>query len=553
MIRQPSISVCFILENANAALSSLFSYLKSMPHVKQAVHPHVPRDLSSYDVVVSTSAKNSADTVEPLSDFVRAGGGWLTLVNLSERALPPIFGVQQEPAGPAAELRILFENADNPLSVRLPDAIYLNGRYQALNRTADDVETVLYADWHYSHKPVFTCRRQGAGVAACTSLQDYGNPGFQRILYRIFWLLAGRNINEGALKVGILGYAPSVGKVHGIGTERTTGLGLRAVCDLNPQRLKAACRDFTEVKCYDSADTLADDPDVDLVIVATPPNSHARLCLQMMEAGKHVVCEKPLALNQRETDAMVGMAEKHNVHLSCHQNRRWDPDFLAIRQSLMDGIIGNLFYLESFVGGYHHPCGYWHSDARVSGGTTYDWGAHYLDWIVALMPQEVEAVVGTRHKRVWHDVTNADQERIQIRFSGGKEAEFIHSDIAAARKPKWYLLGDEGAIVGHWRNITSHEIDPILYYRQHDIPATEMTPDLTVHRRRENGDIISIKPAIPERRHYQFHGNLADHLLWGEPIAAPLDDSVKVVGILEAAARSMANGGKWEVLHGGSN
>jgi len=169
------------------------------------------------------------------------------------------------------------------------------------------------------------------------------------------------------------------------------------------------------------------------------------------------------------------------------------------------------------------------------------------------MPQQVETVLGTRHKRVWHDVTNADQERIQIRFCGGQEAEFIHSDIAAARKPKWYLLGDEGAIVGHWRDITSHAIDPILYYRQHDIPATEMTPDLTVHRRQTNGDMIRIKPAIPERRHYQFHANLADHLLWGEPIAAPLADSVKVVGILEAAARSMANGGKWEVLHGGSN
>jgi predicted dehydrogenase len=271
-----------------------------------------------------------------------------------------------------------------------------------------------------------------------------------------------------------------------------------------------------------------------------------------MQSGKHVVCEKPLALNHRETDALTAMAAKQSLHLSCHQNRRWDPDFLAIRQALAEGLIGDLFYLESFVGGYHHPCGYWHSDARVSGGTSYDWGAHYLDWIVALMPHEIDGVMGTRHKRVWHDVTNADQERIQIRFSGGQEAEFIHSDIAAARKPKWYLLGDEGAIVGYWRDVTSYEIDPVLYFRQHDIPATEMTPDLTI-RRHDNGDIISIKPSIPAREHYRFHANLADHLLWGEPIAAPLADSVKVVGILEAAACSMANGGTWEAVHVGSD
>jgi hypothetical protein len=164
----------------------------------------------------------------------------------------------------------------------------------------------------------------------------------------------------------------------------------------------------------------------------------------------------------------------------------------------------------------------------------------------------VEAVVATRHKRVWQDVTNADQERIQVRFSGGKEAEFMHSDVAAARKPKWFLLGTEGAIVGHWRDVTSHEFDPDHYYQRYDIPATEMVPELTVFRRHHSGDVIRIKPAIPDRDHYRFHSNLADHLLLGEPIAAPLSDSVKVVTILEAAARSMTDGGTVEVVNDGS-
>jgi predicted dehydrogenase len=273
----------------------------------------------------------------------------------------------------------------------------------------------------------------------------------------------------------------------------------------------------------------------------------------MMDFGKHVVCEKPLALNSRETDALQEMAVKRGVHLSCHQNRRWDPDFLAIKQIMADGLIGDLFYLETFVGGFHHPCGYWRSHAPVSGGTSYDWGAHYLDWIVSLMPEKVEAVVGTGHKRLWRDVTNADQERVQVRFSGGKEAEFMHSDIAAARKPKWFLLGTEGAIVGNWRDVTSHEFDPDFYYRRHEIPATEMVPDLTVFSRQHTGDVIRLKPAIPARVPFRFHANLADHLLLGEPIEAPLEDSVKVVSILEAAARSIENGGCVEVLNDGSD
>ncbi|HBH27528.1 MAG TPA: hypothetical protein DDX99_01610 [Desulfofustis sp.] len=79
------------------------------------------------------------------------------------------------------------------------------------------------------------------------------------------------------------------------------------------------------------------------------------------------------------------------------------------------------------------------------------------------MPKPVATVAATRHNRVWHDVTNADQERIQIRFAGGKEAEFIHSDIAAIRKPKWYLLGTDGAIVGEWRDTIVYRSDPDIH------------------------------------------------------------------------------------------
>ena len=549
MIFNPPLSILFLTETEDVTLASFISYLRSIPHIRLSEIPQLPHDLSSYDIVITSNTRQSDAAIDRLTRFVQAGGGWQMFVNLSERSLPQILGVQQDPAGPAAELRVLFENAGHPLAVRLPDAVYLKGRYHSLRKTADDTETILYADWQYSHRSVLTHRRVGEGNVACTSLQAYSDPALQRILYRLLYQLAGRRMRGNPLGVGILGYAPSVGRTHGLGAEKTPGLALRAVCDLNPDQRDRARSDFPGVQAYESAELLADAADVDLVIVATPPDSHARLGLQMMRAGKHVICEKPLALNCRETDALKEMAAQQGVHLSCHQNRRWDPDYLAIRQSLADGLIGDLFYMESFVGGFQHPCGYWHSHAPISGGTSYDWGAHYLDWMVSLIPEQVVSVVGSRHKRVWQDVTNADQERIQVRFSGGKEAEFMHSDIAAARKPKWFLLGTEGAIVGNWRDVTSHEFDPDHYYQRHDIPATEMVPDLTVFRRHHSGNIVRLNPAIPDRNHYRFHSNLADHLLWGEPIVAPLSDSVKVVTILEAAARSMANGGTVEVVY----
>ncbi len=550
MFTHPSLSILAVAEEDNSSLYPFFAYLQSISHVKLTVTPEIPADLSPYAVVITANTTHLSKGGDNLNQFVFAGGGWLGLVNLSEKPLPEIFGAQTRPVGPATELRVLFHDSSHAIAQRLPDAIYLNGVYHSFKKVAGDTEIILYADWHYNHSPVLINRSAGDGKTAATTLQAYDNPVLQKILYRLLRYLAGQDEDDQTLGVGLLGYAPSVGKLHGLGVGATPGLVLRAACDLNRERLKQALRDFPELKSYDSAKDLADDPTVDIVIIATAPNSHAKMAVQMMAAGKHVICEKPLAINLKETAAMVEMAEKQGVHLSCHQNRRWDIDYLAIKHALLDGLIGDLFYLETFVGGFNHPCGYWHSHDEISGGLAYDWGGHYLDWIVGLIPERIRSVISTRQKHVWHDVTNADQERIQIRFAGGQEAEFIHSDIAAVRKPKWYLLGTRGAIIGHWKDVVEYEIDPDLYFEQHAIPATEMPADLTLYRRYYSGQIVTQSLAIPKRQHYLFHQNIADHLLIGEPLVAPLEHSVRVVAILEAAAKSAVNGGTLEVLDG---
>ncbi len=550
MFTHPSLSILAIAAEHHPELRSFFSYLRSFSHLELSVNSEIPSDLSPYDVIITADTAGFDEGCDPLNRFVAAGGGWLGLVQLSDKPLPEIFGAQTGQVGPAAELRVMFDNPNHAMAKRLPDRLYLPGIYHPLAQQADDTELILYADWHYDRSPMLLARPVGEGKVACTTLQAYRVPAFQQILYRLLRYLAGYNDGHQTLGVGLLGYAPSVGKIHGLGAQVTPGLELKAACDLSPGRLKQAGQDFPDLKTYESADAFAADPGIDLVIIATPPNSHAKLAIQMMAAGKHVVCEKPLAISQKETAVMIEMAEKQRVHLSCHQNRRWDVDYLAIKQALAGGAIGDLFYLETFVGGFNHPCGLWHSHDEISGGLAYDWGAHYLDWIVGLIPERIQTVISTRQKRVWHDVTNADQERIQIRFAGGQEAEFIHSDIAAVRKPKWYLLGTDGAIIGYWKDVVEYEMDPVVYFKQHDIPATEMPADLRLHRRHPSGQIVTQKLAVPERKHYLFHQNIADHLLTGEPIVAPLEHSVRVVAILEAAAKSVANGGTLEVLDG---
>jgi predicted dehydrogenase len=548
MYEHPKLAVLCISYKGDSRLAGFSAYLKALRHVRLETAEQLPQDLNPYQVIITADSAVDAAQEKQLTDFVRAGGGWLALAGTPDKEPPQIFGVRFGPAGPEAEVRVMFTDKNNPLAVRLPDAVYATGTFLPLEPSAADAETVLYADWQYTHQAVLVTRREGAGRVACTTLAPCDNAALHQVLYRVLRRLGGCAEQPSPLNVGILGYAPSVGALHGCGASVTPGLHLHGACDLSPERLDQARTDFPGIATYQTSAALAADSAVDLVIVATAPNTHAKLSIEMMQAGKHVICEKPLALTCAETAAMLAAAEEYKRHLSCHQNRRWDQDYLAIRQALAAGLIGDLFYMETFVGGFSHPCGYWHSHAPVAGGTSYDWGGHYLDWIVSLMPGRVQSVRATSHKRVWHDVTNNDQERLQLRFADGQEAEFMHSDIAAVRKPKWYLLGTEGAIIGRWRDVAAYEIDPVLYYHRRDIPPTEMTPELSLHRREPSGRIMARALDIAPRQDFGFHRNIADHLLTGEALSAPVEDSIHVVAVLEAAARSMARGGAEEVL-----
>jgi predicted dehydrogenase len=250
--------------------------------------------------------------------------------------------------------------------------------------------------------------------------------------------------------------------------------------------------------------------------------------LTALAAVKHVVCEKPFALRVEEADRMIDAASARGLALTVYQSRRWDPDYVAVRSAVQSGRIGELFYMESFIGGYGHPCDFWHSHEPISGGMIYDWGSHYFDWMLQLFDDRVVSVAAQAHKRVWHDVTNADQVRVDLLFSGGAQATFLQSDIAAARKPKWYLLGTRGAIVAGWAD------EPVPA----DFPAR-----VTVYRPAQQGSDAEVL-SLGRRDDHGFYRNLVSHLAWGERLAVQPEEARRNVAVMEAATRSIALGGR---------
>jgi len=350
---------------------------------------------------------------------------------------------------------------------------------------------------------------------------------------------------ERPLGVGIVGYGPygGMGYAHGLAIQATEGLSLVAACDRAEERRAAAQREFPGLRAVASAQEVAADPDVDVVVIATPPVLHAELSLSMLRAGKHVVCEKPLCFTVDQADTLIAAARDAGTVLTVHQNRRWDQDFLALRRAVEAGSLGELFNVETFVGGFEHPCRAWHSDVGYSGGAVYDWGSHHVDWILQLLGDLPAAVTATGHKRVWHDVTNHDQLRLRMAWRDGREAEFLQSDVAAVRRPKFYVQGTRGTLVGWYRPVSFERIEPGRGYVQDVAHHAEAPVDLTLVRYDSGYGLVECHlPPVPEQR-FAFHRNLADHLHLGEPLAVTAESVRRVIAVLEAATLSLERGG----------
>jgi scyllo-inositol 2-dehydrogenase (NADP+) len=334
-----------------------------------------------------------------------------------------------------------------------------------------------------------------------------------------FVLMSTANVSK-SIRVGLLAYG-AIGHEHNLAVQATDGLELTAVCDTNPDRIVAAKELAPNVSSFSDALTMLDSGTLDLVVISTPPNSHYAWAKEALQRNIHVVLEKPMALRAEECDELMALAAAKGLLLVVYQNRRFDADFVTMSSKIREGLIGDVFQYDCFVGGYSQPCTYWHSNAEVSGGAIFDWGSHFIDQILAVIPDSVAHVSGQNHKRVWMHATNADHAQVTITFDSGVQATFVNSDLAAARKPKFYVLGTKGAIVGNW--------DPAAEPAVADLPAI-----LTLHS--SDGSVSTIDLDVVQP--FAFHASLVDFLHNQVPMSVQALQSRNVVAIMEAAERS---------------
>ncbi len=208
------------------------------------------------------------------------------------------------------------------------------------------------------------------------------------------------------LKIGILGMG-MMGWFHAARYLQLPNAQLVAIADITPERLKAeeavqgnmppaaASFDFTAVARYAEAAQLIAEADVDVVDVCLPTYLHAHYTVQALEAGHHVLCEKPMALTVEDADRMIAAAQQAERHLMIAQCIRFWPEYLYLKHCVMEQSFGKLLSLNMYrMGG--RPIWSWENwflDPARSGGMVLDLHIHDVDYVNDLlgMPDEVQA------------------------------------------------------------------------------------------------------------------------------------------------------------------
>jgi scyllo-inositol 2-dehydrogenase (NADP+) len=251
------------------------------------------------------------------------------------------------------------------------------------------------------------------------------------------------------LRVGIAGFG-RIGNEHAGWLAQCASLVPVAVFDPTPERRSKAER--LGLSGFDSLDALLA-ADVDIVLVSTPTAMHCEQAKAALTAGKHVMVEKPMALDFSQSKELVDTADSNSKVLSVFHNRRWDIDYLTVKNAIASSQLGRVFNIESRLGQWGSCVGPaarewrpgWRNEAAFGGGGLYDWGSHFVDQIWRLLlPAKPVRVFAQLRGNVWTKDCD-DFARVCIDFDSGCTAMVEINTTTTQPLPRWHIDGTLGS------------------------------------------------------------------------------------------------------------
>lgn len=341
-------------------------------------------------------------------------------------------------------------------------------------------------------------------------------------------------MKENKIVYGLIGFG-GMGKWHTEILGNVPEIELAGIYDIKEEKRKLA--EEAGFHTYETEEAMLADESIDVILVATPNDTHRPIALRAMEAGKNVIVEKPATLSLKELTELEDMAGKTGRFLTVHQNRRWDEDLLTVREILKDQTMGEIFRIESRVHGSRGIPGDWRKEKAHGGGMVLDWGVHLFDQIFRLTGER-------RLKTVYATLTNVTNQEVDdgftavLRFEGGLEVLVEVGTNNFISLPRWYVLGENGsAVVEDWD--LSGKIVKAFSEEEKEIVPVRTAAGLTktMAPRREDTIRVEELPRVPGDI-ADFHRNVAAVLLRGEEPAVKLPEVKRVMRLMETVFES---------------
>ena len=341
-------------------------------------------------------------------------------------------------------------------------------------------------------------------------------------------------MRENKVVYGLIGYG-GMGRWHTEILSKVPEAEIGGVYDIKEEkREEAKAKGFS---VYETEEAMLADPEIDVVLIATPNDCHKPIAIRAMHAGKNVISEKPVTLSSADLLEMENAAKETGKLLTVHQNRRWDDDFLIIKKLVEEQKLGHVFRIESRVHGSRGIPGDWRKEKVHGGGMVLDWGVHLLDQILYMYGDR-------KIETVYASLTNVTNQEVDdgftaiLTFEGGMEVLVEVGTNNYISLPRWYVLGEDGtAVIRDWQ--LNGEIIRKTGMTEETVVPVKTAAGLTKTMAPRREDTI-VKEDLPKVAGdiADFHRNVVAVIRDGAEPEIKLFQVMRVMKLMEAIFRS---------------
>lgn len=339
------------------------------------------------------------------------------------------------------------------------------------------------------------------------------------------------------IRTGLAAYGMSGQVFHAPFISTNPHFELTAVAERSKELSRAK---YPHARIVRSFDELIGIDELDLIVVNTPDSTHYDYARRALLAGKHVVVEKPFTTTAEEGEALTALAAEKGLTLSVYQNRRWDCDFLTVKEILSKGLLGRLVEFESTFPRYRNfiKPNTWKETGESGGGLTYNLGAHLIDQAVQLfgMPQAVFADISTLRTGgkvddyfIIHLLKPAKAPEVKITLKA--------SYLMCESEPRFVLHGTEGSYVKHGldpqeADLTKGLLPDTPHWGEEDTSHWGM-----LHTEKDGNVLREPYPTLPGN-YGAFYENIYQAIRHGRPLQSDARGVIGVIRLIEAAWQS---------------